>query len=127
MNSDTSDMVKHISLFTLNITMRTFFGVNTKERTEEIFANATKISNPKITVEKVLAVIFPTISKFFGLKFVDKKATNYLIDLTKKLINQMKGIDSRRDDFLQYMLRAESNGKNIDENCKIVFQNFHFN
>ncbi len=107
--------------------MRAFFGVNTDERTEEIFENATKISNPKITVEKVLAVIFPTTSKFFGLKFADKKATNYLVDLTKKLINQIKGIDSRRDDFLQYMLRAESNGKNIDENCKIVFEDFYFN
>jgi hypothetical protein len=106
--------------------MRTFFGVNTEERTEEIFENATKISNPKITFAKVLSVIFPRISNFFGLKFNDKKATNYLVDLTKKLINQIKGIDSRRDDILQNMLRAESNGKNIYENCKIVFENFHF-
>ncbi len=127
-NSETTDLVKHLSLFTLNITMRAFFGVNTEEMTEEIFENATKISNPKMTFEKVLAVIFPRISNFFGLKFNDKKAANYLVDLTKKLINQMKGTDSRRDDFLQYMLRAESNGKNIDkntdENCKIVLKIF---
>ncbi len=107
--------------------MRAFFGVNPQEMTEEIFENARKISKPNITFDKILAVLFPTISNFFGLKFNDKKATNYLVDLAKKLINQMKGIDSRRDDFLQYMLRAESNGKNIDENCKIVFEDFNFN
>jgi hypothetical protein len=121
-----TDMVKNLDLFTLNIAMRAFFGVNTEERTEEIFENSTKISSPKITFEKVLTVIFPRISKFFGMKFNDVKATNNLVDLTKKLINPIKGIDSRRDDFLQYMLRTESNSKNIDESCKIVFENFHF-
>ncbi len=123
-NSDMTDMFKHLSQFTLNIAMRTFFGVNTEEITEEILENTTKITSPKITFDKVIAVIFPRISNFFGLKFNDKKATNYLADLTKKLINQIKGIDSRRDNFLEYMLRAERNGKSIDENCKIVLKIF---
>jgi hypothetical protein len=119
-----TDMVKHFSQFSLNIAMRAFFGVNTEEITEEILENSTKISSPKITFDKVIAVIFPRISNFFGLKFNDKKATNYLVDLTKNLINQIKGIDSRRDNFLEYMLRAERNGKSIDENCKIVLKIF---
>jgi cytochrome P450 len=111
MNSEMTDLVKHLSAFNLNITLRTFFGVNLEKLSPKIYENATKISNPKITIEKLFALLFPNISNAIGIDFTDKKATNFLIDLTKDIINKIKGTETERNDMLRFMLRANNKSK----------------
>jgi hypothetical protein len=76
-NSDMNDMVRHFSAFNLNITLRTFFGVNLEKLSPKIYEKATKISNPKITIEKLFALLFPNISNAIGIEFTDKKRQTF--------------------------------------------------
>jgi hypothetical protein len=128
-NSDMTDMVKHFSAFNLNITFRTFFGVNLEKLSPKIYENATKISNPKITIEKLFALLFPKISNAIGIEFTDKKATNFLIDLTKDIINKIKGTETERNDMLRFMLRQNNKSKKLfrnfsDSKIKLFLKNF---
>ncbi len=116
MNSDMTDMVKHFSAFNLNITLRTFFGVNLEKLSPKIYENATKISNPKITIEKLFALLFPNISNAIGIELTDKKATKFLIDLTKDIISKIKGTETERNDMLRFMLRDNNKSKKFFRN-----------
>jgi len=113
-----TDIIKHLNLFTVEVALKAFFGINLESDNRSknmIISSVTKILRTDISFTQIISVIFPVITKFFPIGFVDVNASNYLIGLTEKIIDERNKYKIRIEDVLQYLLDGDGHQQNGSE------------
>jgi len=122
-----TDIIKHLNLFTVEVALKAFFGINLESdaRSKDlIITSVTKILRTDISFTQIISVIFPIITKFFPIGFVDENASNYLIGLTEKIIDERKKCKIHIEDVLQFLLDSDGYQQNGSEKICTKFSKF---
>jgi cytochrome P450 len=85
--------------YALDTILRAFFA------TEVDSANdSRKIFMKDLSLEQLLALFSPKLSKIFDFRAIDKTATNYMSKTIQKIINERKQNNTKSNDLLQILL-----------------------
>jgi len=125
-NEESVDFPKLISYSTLDVLLKSFFGINIDSDNQSnklLMEHISKLLSTEFTLLEVLSVLYPKISKITGNRFVDENTSRFFMDLMKGIIEERKRSSSHTKDLLPYLVNAvyEENNEDI-KRCK----NLHF-
>jgi len=115
--------------FVLSNTLKAFFAAKITSQNNHLVLNSRKIFMKNITFEQYVALFSPTLSKLFGLRFLDRNATDFMTQLIETIINERKQKNYKSNDLLQALLDAtyfnDENSSKMSEYSKNVTNNIN--
>lgn len=115
---------KFFDSFTIEVLIKSFFGINIKsdEKLEQLLLD--KISGllkPDFTVTEIMSLLCPGISKIVENRFNDENTIGFLIKLMKSFIEERKRSEYQTNDLLQNLLNVQlDENKNVIQKCKSI-------
>ena len=127
------DMKKVLSAFTMEVIIRVAFGTKVNAFMDDnnpIIMHGKKLFSKDFSVlmlPKILMLVFmPGLARLLGLTLFPKDMTKFFTDLFRNIIAEReKDKETKRYDFLQLLLEANENQKNLtEENLEFGGQKF---
>ncbi len=93
--------------YALDTILRAFFGAevdSANDSTNLLVLNSRKIFMKDLSLEQLLALFSPKLSKIFYFRAIDKTATKYMSKIIQRIINERKQNNTKSNDLLQILL-----------------------
>ena len=101
------DVRPYFESFVLDTVLRAFFATevdSANDSTNPLVLNSRRIFMKDISIEQLLALFSPTLSKIFDFRVADRTAMDFMTKLIQKMIDERKQHNIKRNDLLQILL-----------------------
>lgn len=106
-SEETFDIRPYFESFVLDNILRAFFATivdSANDPNNPVVINASNVFKKNVTFKQLFAYLSPTIAKWFDIRFVDPKISDFMTELIQNIINQRKQNNIINNDLLQVLL-----------------------
>jgi len=120
------DIRPYFESFILDTILRAFFATevdSVNDTTNLLVVNSRRLFMKDISIEQLIALFSPKLSKIFGFRVLDKKATDCMTEIIQKIIDEKKQNNTKSNDLLQTLLDSVNDDP---KSTSKISQYFHF-